>query len=154
MRLFLPAIFLSLIASLACGAETSSSVTDPITGELLGEVTVDHLDFRGCSPLDEEEGRCDPADPVVCMTYGNGCYNPIICRLQVSARFAEPYTGFTKRVTDIRDEIVFYNSTHEVCFNFSKDVYHTWVLMSTSEPKIDCEPYVVGGSNDGQGQEE
>ena len=127
-------------SSFSFGGEVVSEILDA-NGEFYGEVFTDDASWRNCTAEDELAGDCEPTNPVVCMTYGNTCYDPIVCRLEVSARLIEPYTGFTKKVTDVRTEIVFYNSTHEVCFNFSKDRYHLWHLVSTSDPLIECAPF-------------
>ena len=117
--------------------EIYQEVTDE-KGDVIGVVSTNDLTWRGCTEEDATQGRCDEADPVVCMTYSNDCYRPIVCDLTVSAFLAEPWTGFTKKVTDTRSETVFYNQTHEVCFNFAKDRYHLWHLLDTSDPVIEC----------------
>lgn len=122
--------------SLACGSEYVSKVTDK-NGAVVGEVSLDTATaFQLCG-----DEPCEELRPVVCMTYGNDCPLPILCTLQVSAKFVEPFTGFTKKVTDTRDEIVFYRSQHEVCFNFGKDIYNNWFLTEVGEPSIDCVPF-------------
>lgn len=134
-------IVLLLLPTFAFGLEEISSDVFDREGNWMGEVFTDVSTWRDCTEEDELAGRCKPTDPVVCMTYENTCLEPIVCRLEVSAFMIEPYTGFTKRVTDVRTELVYYNSQHHVCFNFAKDIYHNWRLASTSDPLIDCVPY-------------
>jgi len=153
MQYLFTLLFLSLISSVACGAEVSSNVYDPSSGELIGEVFTDDSSWRECTEEDQEAGLCEITHPTVCMTYGNDCPFPIICKLQVSASFEEPFTGFTKKVTDVRNEIVFYNSTHEVCFNFSKDVYNNWFLTEVDDPMIDCFPWKKQNSSASQSRD-
>ena len=142
-NLLVISVVLGLSWLLGCRANADEIGVDVFDadGEYLGEIYTDDEGWRTCSAEDEIAGRCDPVDPVVCMTYSNTCYPPIRCRLEVTAKLAEPYTGFTKTVTDVREEIVFYNSEHHVCFNFSKDQYHLWRLIETGDPIIECSEY-------------
>jgi hypothetical protein len=104
------------------------------SGDLVGSVWTDAENWTACA----EEPCPEKVKPVVCMEYANDCPLPISCRLEVSALLAEPFTGFVKVVTDVREEVVFYNQSHKVCFNFAKDEYNNWDLLDTSIPKIDC----------------
>ena len=137
--LLVPIFFLNI----NCMAqETSIDVFDG-KAEYLGEVYTDRDNWIFCDETPDQEGCNGHPSPVVCMTYNNDCLNPIVCNLKVSALLAEPFTGFVKQVTDVREEIVFFNQTHRVCFNFAKDVYDAWFLLDTSEPEIKCTDYVA-----------
>lgn len=126
---------LSLILALSGIAQADQTFSDVLNedGEIIGQVWTDGDYLDNCP-----DGGCTEVKPVVCMTYSNDCLAPIKCKLTVSALLAEPFTGFTKIVTDVRDEIVFYNQTAQVCFNFRKDVYNLWKLIDTSDPDIHC----------------
>ena len=82
----------------------------------------------------------DGVNPKACVTYPNIFTRPIKCRLEATAQLADPVTGFTKEVSDVRDEVIFHNSNHEVCFNFAKDEYDGWLLLSIETLSVACEP--------------
>lgn len=132
-------IFFSLMSCSIFSQETTQPIFDE-DGQYLGDVWTDRNNWLKCDPGTRDEDTCpETVQPVVCMTYFNECIRPIVCELEVSALLIEPFTGFTKKVTDVREEVVFFNQEHEVCFNFSKDIYNAWFLIDTSDPKISCE---------------
>ena len=53
--------------------EIYQEVTDE-KGDVIGVVSTNDLTWRGCTEEDATQGRCDEADPVVCMTYSNDCF--------------------------------------------------------------------------------
>ena len=110
---------------------------------VIGEVWTERSEWKTCED-EPDQPMClthEPTAPIVCMEYKNDAIIPIACTLTVSALLAEPFTGFSKKVTDHRDEVVFYNQCHEVCFNFGKDRYNAWFLIDISEPIIDCKKW-------------
>lgn len=104
-------------------------------------LTVFKHSLSDCTPKDEYLGYCtQTAEPYqACMTYHNPNYVPLVCNLMARANFVERYgTGFTKEVLDVRQETIYYNSYHRVCFDFRKDAYHLWRLVKVGKPKVDC----------------
>ncbi len=103
-------------------------------------ITVLKNSVSACTPKDQQQGRCDQGNnKIACMSYENRCYEPVKCTMKGNAQLEEPYTGFTKDVSDWREETVFYNSNHRICFNFAKDEYHAWKLKKVGKPELDCE---------------
>ncbi len=102
-------------------------------------VTVLKESVSPCTPKDQSQGRCTQDNPyIACMSYENRCFEPVKCKLRGSARLEEDYTGFTKDVFDWRDETIYYNSNHRICFNFKKDEYNLWKLKKVGKPSVDC----------------
>ena len=146
---FLLGSFLIFLSSFACGTPNIGDISTPIhetsvnvfdnSGDFLGEVWTSAENWKTCAD-DPTIEQCHPThpDPIVCMEYSNDCIKPIICNLKVSALLTERDTGFTKKVTDVRNEKVFYNQTHYICFNFAKDAYNAWKLREVGEPEINC----------------
>jgi len=146
MKLFL-AIVIYMISSLALSESLISQDIFSDDGNRLGSVWTDRDSWNTKDCADDSDGADCPdkgeISPFVCMEYSNDAIIPIVCRLTVSALLAEPFTGFIKVVTDIRHEVVFYNQTHTVCFNFGKDQYNAWFLLELSDPIIECKEWSV-----------
>jgi hypothetical protein len=103
-------------------------------------VTVLKHSVSACTPKDQAQGRCTADNPyAACMSYENSCVEPVKCTLRANARLVEDYTGFTKDVYDWREETIYYNSNHRVCFSFKKDEYNLWKLKNVGKPTVDCE---------------
>ena len=108
-------------------------------------VTVLKESVSACTPKDQSQGRCTPDNPyIACMSYENRCFEPVKCVLRGNALLEEPYTQFTKEVSDWRNETIFYNSSHRICFNFKKDEYNAWKLKKVGKPTVDCETQSSG----------
>jgi hypothetical protein len=94
---------------------------------------------RPCTQQDQLYGLCKKAvDVVVCATFFNPNYETIDCDFTATAWLIELATGFTKRVRDIRNEKIYFNSEVQICFNFGKDIYHLWKINELAEPKVEC----------------
>jgi len=146
-------VLLLMVSGVACGASSLTHDVFSENGDYLGSLWTDREAWITCEDDPSREicltDKVDPVhDPIVCMTYSNDCIVPIVCTMTVSALLQEPFTGFTKRVTDHRDEIVYYNQTQEICFNFAKDEYHAWFLTEVGDPELNCSELKEDGTND------
>ena len=98
-------------------------------------------------------GICDSEqDPLIqCITLEKSVQEPLRCKLAGKADFAEPYTAFTKEVTDFR-EIMLKDRQQILCFQFREDLTNAWRFdkfsffrghcQKETQKAVECDPTI------------